>query len=144
MGFTSALVTAQDSQTFEERDGFVMVNVTYDQYWLQHDTLKDHTHLVSPEDGTATVQFPETASGTHYQVFAFFQQKSLNKNMEFELTEEMAKDTSIFRDGSYAVDHFSARGAETVAAFWEEWMLTNGVKELLSEAGNYGEQNHAL
>lgn len=45
---------------------------------------------------------------------------------------------SIFRNGSYAVDHFSSRGAEAIARFWEKHILTNGVDELLKKAGGYG------
>jgi hypothetical protein len=93
------------------------------------------------DDGRAVLTFPPPANGSHYRVFSFFQKKTFNKNLEFDLTDYMATDTSIFRNGSYAVDHFSASGAETIAAFWEKHLLTNGVKELLARAGNYGEHS---
>lgn len=32
----------------------------------------------------------------------------------------------------------SVPGAEAIAAFWGDHILTNGVQELLVEAGNYG------
>lgn len=45
----------------------------------------------------------------------------------------------LFDNGSYVVDHFSARGgAQTVTDFWEKFILVNGTKELLQEVGNYG------
>lgn len=44
---------------------------------------------------------------------------------------------SWVENGSWAVDHFSARGAQTAIKFWEEHVLTDGVLELVREVGNY-------
>jgi hypothetical protein len=37
------------------------------------------------------------------------------------------------------VDHYSAAGAQTVIKFWEEYILIDGLKEMLMEVGHYGE-----
>ncbi|KAI9035663.1 uncharacterized protein KD926_003141 [Aspergillus affinis] len=45
---------------------------------------------------------------------------------------------STFDHGSFAVDHYSARGAQTVTRFWEKHILKDEVKSLLAAVGNYG------
>ncbi|KAH8879860.1 hypothetical protein GQ53DRAFT_853096 [Thozetella sp. PMI_491] len=44
---------------------------------------------------------------------------------------------SWVQNGSWAVDHFSARGAQTTIKFWQDHMLIDGVRELVQEVGNY-------
>lgn len=41
------------------------------------------------------------------------------------------------QDGSFTVDHFSARGAKVMTDFWDTYLLTNGTKEALRKVGNY-------
>ncbi|KAJ0426813.1 hypothetical protein BJY00DRAFT_306805 [Aspergillus carlsbadensis] len=136
VAFTSALVVSQESHTFEVRDNFDLKNVTYDQYWLRHSSLADQTRHVSRHDGHAMVTFPNASPGTYHRVFSFFQKKTLHKNLEFKPSASM--NDTIFRNGSYAVDHFSAHGAEAVARFWEKYILTNGVADRLIKAGGCG------
>jgi hypothetical protein len=44
---------------------------------------------------------------------------------------------NFIQNGSFAVDHFSARGATGTTDFLEEYVLVNGVRELLQEVGRY-------
>ncbi|KAL2861838.1 hypothetical protein BJX68DRAFT_273929 [Aspergillus pseudodeflectus] len=134
VAFTSALVVSSVSETFQTQDQFDMVNVTYKTYRLRDKTLRDQTSHVF-KNGTTYLCFPAAPKGTYYRVFSFFQTKTLHKNVQFKANGEMSN--SIFQNGSFAVDHFSARGAETVVRFWEENILTNGVKDLLIKVGNY-------
>jgi len=81
------------------------------------------------------MSFPQKEDGQHYRLFAFYQKLSGNKNLRFttNLTD------SIFDEGSYVVDHFDAKGAETVINFWEEHILVDGIRERLQRVGHYGE-----
>ncbi|KAL4870683.1 hypothetical protein BDV12DRAFT_195160 [Aspergillus spectabilis] len=45
---------------------------------------------------------------------------------------------AIFDNGSYAVDHFDARGAAVICHFREDHILTDEVFGLLAKAGNCG------
>ncbi|KAF2183515.1 hypothetical protein K469DRAFT_728036 [Zopfia rhizophila CBS 207.26] len=139
VAFVSALVLSDKPQSYQARDatGFDPINVTYTQHILQSDSLTDQTTNVDKSSGQASLAFPESEAGgdRYYRVFSFFQKRTLNKNLYFDAPEDAAD--TIFRNGSYVVDHFSAKGAETVARFWEEHILTNGVKDLLMRTGNY-------
>ena len=74
-------------------------------------------------------------AGSYYRLFTYFQKRTLNKALTFTNGSETG---TIFENGSFVVDHFSARGAQTTIDFWETYMLTNGVKELLMEVGHCG------
>lgn len=132
-----ALVSAQVLSTlnFSSPGGTIpgQEPTSYSQLVLKHDTLTEWTDHVSLY-GHVSLKFPIVENGLGYQLFAFYQHLTLHKNLAF--TSNNA--TNVYENGSYAVDHFSARGAKTVTKFWEEHILTNGVKELLMEVGNYG------
>jgi hypothetical protein len=104
------------------------------RFVLQSDSLEDVTNLVSPT-GQLNFNLPTAENGSYYRLFTYFQKQTLNKALSFTNGSETG---TIFENGSYVVDHYSARGAQTTIDFWETYMLTNGVKELLMEAGNYG------
>ena len=46
---------------------------------------------------------------------------------------------NFLQNGSFAVDHFSTLGAKVTTDFLEQYVLVNGVKELMEEVGNYGD-----
>lgn len=130
----SALVNSNTTITYEALGSVSTQNVTYDQYVLAPESLLDQTGQVSV-NGTTEISFPLTEEGKHYRLFSFYQKLSGNKNLEFASTVN----TSIFDEGSYIVDHFDSKGAETVINFWEEYILVDGVREQLqSAAGHYG------
>jgi len=103
------------------------------QIVIQDGSLKDVTTSVSP-NGTATFTAPANSTGLYYRLFAFYQKRTLNKNLSFASN----RSATIWDDGSYNVDHFSSRGAETVTKFWEKYILVDGLEDLLKQVGNYG------
>lgn len=114
-----------------------VTTVTYENIVLQNGSLKDITSTIS-EGGRMSLDVPEALPNGHEQeLFFFYQKLSHNQNVQF------ASNTSatIWDNGSYVVDHFSAQGAKAVQAFWEEHLLTDNVKDLLREVGNYGMLN---
>lgn len=85
------------------------------------------------DDGTVNLHF-NTTGGAQYRLFAYYQYQDLVKNLNIEANTT----GTIFDNGSYTVDHFSARGAQTTIDFWEKRILNDtGIKELLSEVGKY-------
>jgi hypothetical protein len=106
----------------------------YSRLVLKHDTLTDRTLEVSPS-GHLSLSITPSPRGTHHHLFAFYQRLTHGKNLEFHSD---ASET-IFDNGSYKVDHFSAKGAEVVIKFWEDHILDDRTKALLAEVGHYGE-----
>ena len=99
---------------------------------LDHTTLSEITDQVS-EEGQLSLSFP-TGADCRYRIFAYYQRQPLNKNLRFTNNNM----ETIWDNGSYVVDHYSARGAQTVIQFWEKNILIDDIKELLMEVGNYG------
>ncbi|KAH8897161.1 hypothetical protein GQ53DRAFT_887412 [Thozetella sp. PMI_491] len=132
-----ALIRAEVLSTqnlwYETTSQFTTVNVTYDQYILKDKSLVEYTSSVDLDTGHAFIS-AGTTEGTSSRIFAFYQRLSLHKNLDFAATD----DSSIFDNGSYIVDHYSARGAETITKFWETYILSDSIKSLLSDVGNYG------
>lgn len=79
------------------------------------------------------MSLPKTG-GQGYRLFAFYQHQTLHQNVPN--TSNVSG--TIFNGGSYAVDHFSAKGAETVTRFWDQYILEDEIKQILVEVGNYG------
>lgn len=134
VSFVSALVNSNRTITYEAASSVAAQNVTYDQYVLAPESLLDRTYQVSA-NGTVQISFPQKKEEQHYRVFAFYQKLSGNKNLQFTTS----RNESTFDAGSYVVDHFDGRGAETIINFWEEHMLVDGVQERLQRVGHYGE-----
>jgi hypothetical protein len=103
----------------------------YLQLTLKSGTLKEWTQHVS-STGHVSLKLP--AAKSPYRLFAFYQFQTDEKNLDYSAN---ASET-IFDNGSYTVDHFSARGAHTTTRFWEEHLLKDGVQELLMNVGHYG------
>ncbi|GKZ27667.1 hypothetical protein AbraCBS73388_005296 [Aspergillus brasiliensis] len=96
-------------------------------------SLVDHTDAVS-EDGKVSLSFNVSDHST-YRLFAYYQYQDLVKNLDIQ-----GNSTGTFFDnGSYTVDHYSARGAQTTVDFWENYILNDTeTKALLQEVGRYG------
>lgn len=139
VALTSALVRSEQnrSQTIAQYSG--SKNLTWTELLLSHDSLEEHTSKVESSTGHVKLTFPRAKEGEYYRVFAFYQRLSHHKNLNFEPT---AQNRSIFSNGSFVVDHHSARGAQTIIKFWEDHFLTDEVLSLIRQAGNYGESIH--
>jgi hypothetical protein len=97
---------------------------------LKNGTLVDQAQNVS-STGHASLKLP---TGSSYRLFAFYQSLTHEKNLEYS----SGTGETIWDNGSYVVDHYSPRGAQVVAKFWEKYILRDGVKNTLMEVGNYG------
>ncbi|KAF9891846.1 hypothetical protein FE257_003331 [Aspergillus nanangensis] len=104
---------------------------SYTEYTLKNSTLQEWSQNVSPS-GELRLTLPPHVNS--YRLFAFYQHLTLQNNVPS--TTNASK--SIFDNGSYTVDHFSARGAQTVTRFWDQHILKGEVKQLLQTVGNYG------
>lgn len=109
------------------------VQPTATQYVLRNSTLQEWSQNVT-STGELSLSFP-TTGGQRYRLFAFYQHQTLHQNVPS--TSNVSG--TIFNGGSYVVDHFSAKGAETVTRFWDEYILEDEIKQMLVAVGNYGE-----
>ncbi|KAH7129747.1 hypothetical protein B0J13DRAFT_644623 [Dactylonectria estremocensis] len=132
VSLVSALVKSNKTITYQGAGIVGVKNITYDEYRLVPGALSEHTSLVDKR-GLVKLSFPRAPKGSHYRLFAFYERLAGHKNLKFNST----KHTTIFDDGSYAVDHFSPKGAAVVSKFWKENILKDGVPELLARVGNY-------
>lgn len=103
----------------------------YLQLILKNGTLKEWKQHVSSA-GHVSLKLP--AAQSPYRLFVFYQFQIHEKNLDYSANVS----ETIFDNGSYTVDHFSARGAHTTTTFWEEHLLKDGVQELLMNVGHYG------
>ncbi|KAL4783796.1 hypothetical protein BJX76DRAFT_368146 [Aspergillus varians] len=131
VAFTSALVLSEQPRWEASTVATAPKNHTWTEFTLSQGSLKEHTSQVS-STGRVKLTFPRTKGNSYYRLFAFFQEMNHQKNLHFEPTEE----GSIFSNGSLVVDHYSARGAQTVIEFWEKHFLTDEVTELIKQVGN--------
>ena len=122
---TSAISLLDTSQT------------SYLKLTLKDGTLHEWTDRVS-STGQVSLKLPKKQSST-YRLFAFYQSHTLNKNLEYTDLNT----SSITGNGSFIVDHYSARGAQTTTDFWDTHLLTDEIQGLLEEVGNYGNFNMA-
>ncbi|GFF73256.1 probable beta-galactosidase A [Aspergillus lentulus] len=104
----------------------------YTRLVLKESSLASRTSQVSA-GGHLSLTFPASTHNHSYWLFAFYERLSHAKNLE--LSSNLS--STVFDNGSYNVDHFSARGAETVIKFWEKYILNKYVKSLLTQVGNY-------
>ncbi|OBR14858.1 Secreted protein [Colletotrichum higginsianum IMI 349063] len=130
----SAMVVSRRNVSYNVTAITGLSTVTYEDLILKNGSLEDVTNMVS-EDGSLLLEVPEASpGGLGYELFFFYQKLSHNQNVHFSSNTT----GSIWDNGSYVVDHFSARGAQKVQDFWEHYILAGNVKELLKETGNYG------
>jgi hypothetical protein len=108
--------------------------VTYADIVLQDDSLTDITSMISDTGSLSWKALEALPDGHEHELFFFYQRLSHNKNVDFASNAT----ATVWDNGSYVVDHFSAQGAKTVQAFWEKNLLTDNVKDLLRNVGNYG------
>ncbi|EPE06415.1 secreted protein [Ophiostoma piceae UAMH 11346] len=132
IALVSALVLSE--QFYEAQYIFYRTPPNYTQFIIADNTLTDHTAKVSPTTGRVNLSFPIVeGSNATYWIFAFWQTQTHIKNLD----HGSSNPKTIWDNGSYVVDHFSAAGAKTVTKFWEDYILVNGTKELLQQVGGY-------
>ncbi|OOQ84565.1 hypothetical protein PEBR_30043 [Penicillium brasilianum] len=130
----SAHVLSQANVSLPEVNSpFLTAQDGYLSVVIDEDSLTDITDQVS-ENGHLSLSFPALTEGVGYRIFAYYQKRTLNRNLEFTNNST----ATIWDNGSYVVDHYSARGALTVIDFWKNHILVDGIKELLMEVGNCG------
>ncbi len=100
-------------------------------------TLTDLTSQVGP-DGQLNITMPSSPD-YQYILFSVF---LIHSNWQAQdspplLQGPQTQPESWIQNGSWATDHFSAGGAQMAIRFWEEYMLIDGILELVQEVGNY-------
>jgi hypothetical protein len=108
------------------------------QITLAASSLVDVTDLVGA-DGQLSFNFPSNATGLHNTIFAIYVLHSHYRAQDGpdDLGGPQTAPQSFVQNGSWAVDHFSALGASTMTNFWEQYILTNGTRELLQTVGHH-------
>jgi hypothetical protein len=103
---------------------------SYLELVLDEASLQDVTHNVS-SDGILVIQ---SSGSSNPYVFSFYQKRTLHKALEVESN----RTDTILANGSFVVDHFSKEGAKTVIDYWNNHILTDDIRQLLGDVGNYG------
>lgn len=107
---------------------------------LSHASMTDVTKQVS-SDGRLTTQFT-SGEGEGHVIFAYY----LVHSRDIEQTPPGALIPGVpqspvthwVQNGSWVVDHFSAKGAQVVIDFWKQYLLNGSdTSQLLREVGNY-------
>ncbi|KAI1119902.1 hypothetical protein F5Y10DRAFT_259411 [Nemania abortiva] len=103
----------------------------YTRYLMSAESLTDVTHLVGKDGSiTATVD----SIGKEQSQFLLYVSYA-RQSYERACIASNASPQDLLQNGSFAVDHFSRAGADVIANFVEEYILVDGVKELLMEVG---------
>lgn len=130
----SAVIVSSANVSYNVTGPTGATTVTYEDLVLKNGSLTDLTSMVS-ESGRLSMNLTATSPDEFdYGLFFFFQKLSGNKNVHFASNGSQ----TIWDNGSYVVDHFSAKGAQKVQRFWEQYILTDSVRDLLKKVGNYG------
>jgi hypothetical protein len=111
----------------------------YLDFVLRNGTLQDLTTQVSA-DGQLEYSSTDVDSAPQRAVFVFYQQRTLAKNLD----PQSNRTDTIFDYGCFTVDHFSAKGAKVVIDFWEQYLLSDEIKQLLREVGHAGKMHVSL
>ena len=108
---------------------------------LAASSLEDITDQVD-ENGHLSLSVPSNANGLHYQVFAYYQNHSTYREQASPLfvntTVEQSPIQTFVQNGSWIVDHYSAKGAQVIIDFCENYLLDDATRALIEEVGNYG------
>jgi hypothetical protein len=125
--------------TYPSLPGDIPFNRT--QVTLVADSLQDITSQVG-QDGTLSVSFPNNATGLEYNIFVVYQIHNGYRAQQDPafLRGSQTVPQTWQQNGSWAVDHFSSLGAQTMTDYWEQYIIpsNSSLKQLLQEVGNYG------
>jgi hypothetical protein len=102
----------------------------YIVYTISAENLTEITNTVK-SDGSIMVDFPSNAAGVKLIVYASYYTLSGARACPGQAPQ------SFIQNGSFAVDHFSKRGAKVTTDFLEQYLLVDGIRELFQQNGNY-------
>ncbi|KAM5347661.1 hypothetical protein ACJ41O_007485 [Fusarium nematophilum] len=102
------------------------------QYTIASPSLADVSDLVQP-DGSITVTAPTVDGATSYFLLASYYSRSYDR----ACIPSNPDPKNILQNGSFVVDHFSPVGAQLTTSFLEEYILADGIDNLMREVGNY-------
>jgi hypothetical protein len=139
---STALVSDSTPVQLKAAPAFISHTYNGSRFTLDSSSLTDVTDQVG-EDGSIRLDFPSSANGTEYQLFAYYQNHTTGLEQQSPLylntTVPQSPVTSFLQNGSRFNDHFSTTGAQLVIDFWEKYLLDyNNTRELIREVGNYG------
>ncbi|KAL0777299.1 hypothetical protein CaCOL14_006817 [Colletotrichum acutatum] len=130
----SAIVVSRANISYNITGVTGVTRVSYEDLILQDGSLTDITSSVSGDGILSWKPASSPNNGSDHELFFFYEKLSHNQNVHF-----LSNTTkTIWGNGSYVADHFSAQGARTVQAFWDQYLLTDELKGLLREVGNHG------
>jgi hypothetical protein len=106
---------------------------------LAEASLVDVTGLVS-SSGQLQVQFNNT-DGVENDVFAYYlihsEYREAQSPSDVPAAVPQSPVTTYAQNGSWVVDHYSAKGAQVIIDFWNQSLLDEGTSDLIREVGNY-------
>lgn len=106
---------------------------------LAESSLVDVTDLVS-SSGQLQVQFNNT-DGVENDVFAYYlihsEYREVQSPGDVPAAVPQSPVTTYAQNGSWVVDHYSAKGAQVIIDFWNQSLLDEGTSDLIREVGNY-------
>lgn len=105
---------------------------SFTQYLISSDSLTDVTGLVD-RNGSIAVTASKVDGAQSYVLYASYARRSYAR----ACIASSDNPQNILQNGSFAVDHFSATGAKVTTDFLEQYILIDGIKELMMEAGHY-------
>ncbi|KAI1409815.1 hypothetical protein F5Y13DRAFT_202982 [Hypoxylon sp. FL1857] len=104
----------------------------YTEYVISEESLTEVTKLVQ-KDGSIVANVAPVDGAQYYLLYASYAQRSYAR----ACVASSPNPQNILQNGSLAVDHFSETGARVTTKFLEEYILIDGIKELMMEVGNY-------
>lgn len=102
------------------------------KFVVDQDSLADVTSSVDMSSGFVSITLPAPANNGSYQLTAMYEAKTLERSC---ITT--GNPQTWLQNGSFTVDHFSAKGARVVADFWSEHLLDSETQALVQDVGNY-------
>jgi hypothetical protein len=104
----------------------------YTQYTISASSLTDVSDLIQ-NNGSITVSPTSVDGADSYLLYVSYARRSYYR----ACIASNDNPQDILQNGSFAVDHFSQAGAQLSTKFMEEYVLIDGIKELLMEVGQY-------
>ncbi|KAI0107934.1 hypothetical protein F4776DRAFT_414946 [Hypoxylon sp. NC0597] len=104
----------------------------YTEYLISARSLTEVTDLVY-DDGSIETTVSPVDGAQYYLLYASYAQRSYARACVASSSDPQ----NILQNGSLAVDHFSDTGARVTTKFLEEYILIDGIKELMMDVGNY-------
>ncbi|KAH7381091.1 hypothetical protein BKA64DRAFT_727754 [Cadophora sp. MPI-SDFR-AT-0126] len=112
--------------------GIVAGSVNSTRYTIASSSLLDVSDQVQA-DGSITVTAPTVNEASTSLLLASYYSRSYTR----ACIASDAHPQNILQNGSFAVDHFSPVGAQLTTSFLEQYILIDGIDELMRKVGNY-------